>query len=190
MNIMAIIAAMLLPGPDFEVPRKNFYILVDTKSKNEYTVRRSKLVRELEIDDTRFLPSQLYYLRSKYDFIVQEFEDRQTEVVSGLPAFRLSKNEKWQEFAPGTFAADGMFTLSVFAIAKWMDFEQDVYEFNTNRSYDTRGRFPFTYPHSFLKHFNKRNVLLNMPNLQYYLIGEELPEDVEELLNNSLILKE
>lgn len=187
MNALVFILAMSISGPDFEIPRQNLYILVDTKSKNEYIVRRSKLVRELEIYDPLFFPAELYFLRSRYDIIVQEFEDNQTAKYTELPSFRYSKNEKWEPFAPGTFAADGMFTISLFTIVKWEQFEKNVFKSYIEKDYKNKVRFPPIYPPSFIEFYHKRETLKQMPNLSYQLIGGILPLEVERALENKNI---
>lgn len=175
-NALILSASMFISGPDFEIPRQNLYILVDNQSKDVYIKRRSRLVSEIQIRDPQFFPAQIYYIHKRYNIVIKELVDNQREKYKEIPAFRFSKNGEWETFCDGTFAADGMFTISLYSILRWEEFEQEVFEIRNHRNINQWYILPPIYPADFIKHFRKSKQIEQMNISSYRLNGLELPE--------------
>lgn len=130
-----ILALSLLVGSPPDIPKKDIFILIDSKDKriqNFDVVRRSKIVlAELSRD---WLPEEKFYINYHYNIIIEELEDKNPNKKYPCPSFKFSKNQDYQEFCPGTFSSSGTFIISLYSILRWEKYVEDIVNWRRNYS--------------------------------------------------------
>lgn len=147
MFVIPVIMGLLSPQIKQVVPylkeRETIYIYVDVRSRDEFVVRRSNLI----ISETKprigfhwplhkwpsiWLLKERLFIYSQYKIEVRDAYDY--DVYGEVPCMKWSKNGFLHKFPQGTFAADGLFTISLYECIYWLDYEDDIKRFmNTYR---------------------------------------------------------
>lgn len=168
-TITSILISDVFIGPsDYteDLIKKDFYVMVDSKSKDETLRHKSSIIRELFVDDPNFLPGHHYYIHSRFNIKILQVEDNQYEKLPKFPCFKFGKNDEWTEFAPYSFMSAGCPTLSVYYLCKWYNEELKMNATGGYPDYNKLEVFNW-FPENFIDFYQKTNFVNNIPNHMY-----------------------
>ena len=123
--MLTILMALNLVGPlPEDYPKEHYIIYIDPSSKNYDVSRRSQMVHNelVKIDSMnvhKWLNEERAWLKLHFDFkIVDVMSLDSIPQAKRFPCIKWQKNSYFSYFPVDTFAADGIFTLTMYHTLK------------------------------------------------------------------------
>ena len=124
--ILAIVAYTAVPGPFYEQDNKPTITIFLDSTSEDYDIRRRSIIAKQELTRKNSnLVVEKFYIDNYWNIEFVEKVDKYLIKVPEIPCFKIGKSN-WYKFEPGAFAASGIFTLNIYTICKFINYDDEM----------------------------------------------------------------